>query len=177
MSHLKVNSIVPVGGLPSGSNGGIIQVKQVVKTDTFNTTSSSFVDVTGISVAITPSSNANKVLVQVSLGMVSSGQGAYAGFRVLRGSTAIGLGTTADGNRVNVSFVANHRTDSDWQSAGGVFWQYLDSPATTSETTYKLQVFSGYQNKYININRSDPNDNGTYNQRPSSSITVMEVTT
>tara|TARA_A100001391_G_C5042380_1_gene271269 strand:- start:904 stop:1437 length:534 start_codon:yes stop_codon:yes gene_type:complete len=177
MSQLKVNSIVPVGGLPSGSNGGIIQVKQVVKTDTFNTTSSTFVDVTGLSVAITPSSNANKVLVQVNLGMVGGESGGYPGFKVLRGSTAIGLGTTATGSRVNVSFVANHRRESDWNSEGGVFWQYLDSPATTSETTYKLQVFSPWQNKYVNINRSDPNDDGGYNQRPSSSITVMEVTT
>ena len=177
MSQIKVNSIVPVGGLPSGSNGGIIQVKQTVKTDTFNTTSSSFVDVTGLSVAITPSSTANKVLVQVNLGMVGGEAMGYPGFQVLRGSTAIGLGTTASGNRVNVSFVANHRRESDWNSEGGVFWQYLDSPATTSETTYKLQVFSPWQSKYVNINRSDPNDDGGYNQRPSSSITVMEVTT
>ena len=41
MSQLKVNSIVPVGGLPSGSNGGIIQIRQVVKTDTFSESVSS----------------------------------------------------------------------------------------------------------------------------------------
>lgn len=177
MSQIKVNSIVPAGGLPSGSNGGIIQVKQTVKTDTFSTSSSSFTDVTGLSVAITPSSNANKVLVQVNLGMVSGDSHGYGGFKVLRGSTAIGLGTTASGSRVNVSFVANHRSDSDWQSEGGVFYQYLDSPATTSETTYKLQVFSGYQSKTIDINKSHPDDDGGYNQRPISSITVMEVST
>tara|TARA_Y100000052_G_C2907075_1_gene60234 strand:+ start:43 stop:576 length:534 start_codon:yes stop_codon:yes gene_type:complete len=177
MSQIKVNSIVPSGGLPSGSNGGIIQVKQAVKTDVFNTTSSSFVDVTGLSVAITPSSNSNKVLVQVNLGMVSGEQVAYAGFRVLRGSTAIGVGSTASGSRVNVGFVANHNRDSDWNSEGGVFYQFLDSPATTSATTYKLQVYSGYQSKSININRSEPNDDAAYNQRTASSITVMEVST
>ena len=177
MSQLKVNSIVPVGGLPSGSNGGIIQVKQTVKTDTFSTSSSSLTDVTGLSVAITPSSNANKVLVQVNLGMVSGDQVAYAGFQVLRGSTQIGKGTTGTGSRINVSFVANHNRDSDWNSEGGVFYQFLDSPATTSETTYKLQVLSGYLSKTIDINRSHPDDDGGYNQRPISSITVMEVTT
>ena len=177
MSQIKVNSIVPAGGLPSGSNGGIIQVKQTVKSDVFNTTSSSLVDVTGLSVAITPTSNSNKVLVQVSLGMVGGEQGSYAGFRVLRGSTAIGVGSTASGSRVDVSFVANHNRDSDWNSEGGVFYQFLDSPATTSETTYKLQVYSGYQSKSININRSEPNDDAAYNQRTSSSITVMEVST
>tara|TARA_R100000388_G_scaffold42102_1_gene32303 strand:- start:10 stop:543 length:534 start_codon:yes stop_codon:yes gene_type:complete len=177
MSQLKVNSIVPAGGLPSGSNGGIIQVKQTVKTDNFSTTSSSFVDVTGLSVAITPSSNSNKILVQVNLGMVGGEQVGYPGFRVLRGSTAIGLGTTASGNQTNVSFVANHSRDSDWNSEGGVFFEHLDSPGTTSETTYKLQIFSGYQSKSININRSDPGDNAAYSMRTSSSITVMEVST
>ncbi len=177
MSQLKVNSIVPVGGLPSGSNGGIIQVKQTVKTDTFSTSSSSFTDVTGLSVAITPSSNANKVLVQVNLGMVSGDQGGYGGFKVLRGSTSIGIGTTASSSRVNVGFTANHNRDSDWNSEGGVFYQFLDSPATTSATTYKLQVFSGYQSKTIDINRPHPDDDGGYNQRSISSITVMEVTT
>ena len=37
MSQIKVNSIVPTGGLPSGANGGIIQPIQTVKTDTFIT--------------------------------------------------------------------------------------------------------------------------------------------
>ena len=54
MSQIKVNSIIPAGGLPAGSNGGIIQVKQTVKTDTFSsTTTGSDVDITGLSVSIT----------------------------------------------------------------------------------------------------------------------------
>ena len=60
MSQLKVNSIVPVGGLPSGANGGIIQCVQTVKTDTTSqslTGSSNFFDISGMSVSITPSSN------------------------------------------------------------------------------------------------------------------------
>ena len=67
MSQLKVNSIVPVGGLSSGANGGIIQVVQSVKTDTFSTSSSSFTDITGLSATITPSSNSNKILVILDL--------------------------------------------------------------------------------------------------------------
>ncbi|BCV08527.1 MAG: hypothetical protein CM15mL8_070 [Caudoviricetes sp.] len=55
MSQLKVNSIVPVGGLPSGASGGIIQVVQTVKTDTMSTsgTGGSYQDITGLSVTIT----------------------------------------------------------------------------------------------------------------------------
>ena len=48
MSQLKVNSIVPAGGLPSGANGGIIQVVSTTKTDAFSTTSSSFTDITTV---------------------------------------------------------------------------------------------------------------------------------
>tara|TARA_Y100000401_G_scaffold82982_1_gene68350 strand:- start:732 stop:1265 length:534 start_codon:yes stop_codon:yes gene_type:complete len=175
MSTLKVNSIIPVAGVPTGGGGGIVQIKQTVKTDNFSTTSDSLTDVTGLSVAITPTSSTSKILVQVNLGLVGGVQGSYAGFRVLRGSTAIGLGSTASGSQVDVSFIANHNRDSDWNSEGGVFFQHLDSPATTSATTYKLQVFSGYQSKELNINRSNPGDNAAYSQRTSSSITVMEV--
>ena len=63
MSQLKVNSIVPVGGLPSGANGGIIQVVSATKTDTASFSSTSFQSISGLSVTITPSSNSNKILI------------------------------------------------------------------------------------------------------------------
>ena len=48
MSELRTNRIVPRDGLPSGSSGGIVQVKSVTKTDgDFNTNSTSYTDVTG----------------------------------------------------------------------------------------------------------------------------------
>ena len=63
MSQIKVNSIVPAGGLPAGANGGIIQVVQTVKTDTFSQSSladNTFSNDTGVNVTITPSSNSIK---------------------------------------------------------------------------------------------------------------------
>ena len=51
MSQIKVNSIVPVGGLPSGSSGGIIQSKSTIKTDVMSSsTNNAFTDITGLSV-------------------------------------------------------------------------------------------------------------------------------
>ena len=47
MSQIKVNSIIPVAGVPTGGGGGIIQVKQTLKTDAFSMNSNSFTDVTG----------------------------------------------------------------------------------------------------------------------------------
>ena len=66
MSQLKVNSIVPVSGLVSGANGGIVQVvNSHKKTRTTITASSSF-QATGLSATITPSSNSSKILVIVN---------------------------------------------------------------------------------------------------------------
>ena len=45
MSELRTNRIIPRDGLPSGSSGGIIQVKSVTKTDPFDTLSTSYTDV------------------------------------------------------------------------------------------------------------------------------------
>ena len=100
MSQLKVNSIVPAGGLPSGSNGGIIQVKSTIKTDTFstNSTSTTFTAVTGLSVAITPSTNNNKILIIANVNLGTRGD-SQAMLKLKRGSTDICVGD-ADGSRI-----------------------------------------------------------------------------
>jgi hypothetical protein len=61
MSQLRTNSIVPVGGIPAGaSGGGIIQVVQTQYTSSFDTSSSTFVDVTNFTATITPRSTVTK---------------------------------------------------------------------------------------------------------------------
>ena len=82
MSQLKVNSIVPVGGLSSGASGGIIQTVQTVNTDTTSTYSTTMVDCSGMAVTITPSSSSNKILVTV-IANVGAASGYRAMFRIL----------------------------------------------------------------------------------------------
>ena len=108
MSQIKVNSIVPAGGLPSGSNGGIIQVKQTVKTDTMSTsgTGGAYQDITGLSVTITPSSNANKILVIPSI-LMAADSGHRHGYRILRGSTVICVGDDAGSRNPATSMQGN----------------------------------------------------------------------
>ena len=66
-SQLRVDKIVPVDGAPSGGGGGIIQIKQTVKTDLFSTsTTGDTIDVTGVSVTITPKFSTSKIFVMVS---------------------------------------------------------------------------------------------------------------
>ena len=69
MSELRTNRIVPRDGLPSGSSGGIIQVRSTTKTDTFSMPSNdtSFHTVTGLSVTITPTRSDSKILVMYDM--------------------------------------------------------------------------------------------------------------
>ena len=91
--------------------------------------------------------------------------------RLVRDSTAIAVGDVA-GSRTQVSSVgwgsgANNATNMQSMN-------FLDSPATTSSTTYKLQILAtGGHINYINRNARD--DNADYEPRGVSSITVMEI--
>ena len=158
-----------------GRAGNILQVKQTLKTDAFTTTSSSLVDVTGMSVDITPTSTSSKILVQVHLGISGGAQYSYAHYVLLRGSTQIAIGTGASGsNQTNISFGTNWNTPNEYIGHAASF-QFLDSPSTTSATTYKLQVKSGYANKALYVNRVHASYDETYNAKTASTITVMEV--
>ena len=88
-SILRVNSIKTTGNKPIlNSTGSILQIKQTVKTDRFETTSTSFTDITGLSVDITPSSTSNKILIMVHL--QNNATYTYAKFfNLIRGSTNI----------------------------------------------------------------------------------------
>ena len=174
MSELRTNRIVPRDGLPSGSSGGIIQVKSVAKTDTFSSNSTSYTDVTGLSVSITPTRADSKILVMmhVQIGHDSN----VAGFlRLMRDSTAIAVATDAGSSR-NVATVAmaDDPTDDEINSLSMTF---LDSPSTTSSTTYKVQMITeGSGNTgYVHVNRSGEDTDNNQNGRTCSTITVMEV--
>jgi hypothetical protein len=134
--------------------GQVIQV--VTDTDSTEraTTSSSFVDVTGVSVSITPSSASNKIFVIATGGGGVDGSG-LAYYTILRDSTNLGNGTS--GMQVV-------RGNSGSVYAGATI-SVLDSPATTSATTYKVQFrsTSGTTNAFWGY------ENGK------TSITVMEI--
>ena len=170
MSELRTNRIVPRDGLPSGSAGGVIQVKSVTKTDPFTTASTSYVDVTGISVTITPTRSDSKIFVLLTSCGNTNGSKGYG--RLMRGSTAIAVGD-ADGSKVQATFDMNNAGASN--RGFSYVGQILDSPATTSATTYKLQVRHENGSGNININRINSNDDSAVNGRYSSTITVMEI--
>lgn len=148
--------------------GNVLQVVSTTKTDTFSTTSTSLVDVTGLSVSITPTSATSKILVFV----VASGGGLEAtngmNLALLRGATQISLGD-ASGSRSR-GFGGNQQISNALHTNTSVF---LDSPATTSATTYKVQASVNTGTGYINRTHNDADN--AYTTRGVSSITVMEI--
>ena len=172
-SKLRVDSILPVDGAPTSGGGGIIQVVSTVKTDTFSTTSTSFTDITGYSVSITPKFSSSKILI---MGTLVAGYGvssAYAlYFRLMRGSTPICVGDT-EGNRTQASFGTQGLANTD--TTISFPFQFLDSPNTTSATTYKVQATSENP-QTLYVNRSLETDgNADIVARFASTLTVMEV--
>jgi len=156
---------VTAAGLPTGS---VIQVKQAHKSDALQTTSTSFADLSGLSVSITPTSASSKFLVMVRVsGQLWSHGHTY--FRLMRGSTVIGDGDAA-GSRTTC--FSSTESNVDWATSDHSI-QYLDSPNTTSQITYKVQGRAEYNT--LNINRSNRDDNSIADQRTSSQITVMEI--
>jgi hypothetical protein len=143
--------------LPTGS---ILQVVSVNKNDQYSTTSTSYVTVTGLSTSITPTTATSKILVIASIVGSLSGTTNDGFFQLVRGSTAIGstdvLATVAGQATVYV----------------GVNWCYafLDSPATTSSTTYAIQGKAASGNT-LYVNRRPFTNDFTY----PSSVTLIEV--
>ena len=129
MSQIKVDSIIPRGGVPSGADGGgIIQMVQGEVTSFLSTSSSSYIDA-GLSASITPLSSSSKILVNMALGVYGGATDTLrVNAQVLRGSTQVWY--TRD---------LYFRSGSSYKAVQSAI-QFIDSPATTSSTTYKLQV-------------------------------------
>jgi hypothetical protein len=151
--------------------GTILQVKQTVKTDVFSTASDAYTDLTDLSVTITPRSATSKILVSFYLviGQTGDDRGYHA--RIMRDSTPIFVGDAA-GSRVQGSY-SNY--NPDFREANAATAQFLDSPATTSEITYKVQVRRGTAVGAVVIGRNGTDGDAANSGRNPCSITVMEV--
>ena len=178
MSELRTNRIVPRDGLTSGASGGIIQVKQTLKTDSFDTNSQNLVDITGMSVSITPTRSDSKILVEVHI-TYGGDDNMYGQIRLVRnpGDETVGGSTAVSGNQRIGTFGVNTPNGANGQyKIQTASCKILDSPATTSELTYKLQVAStNTSGNDFFLNRPANNNNAQYIIGGSSTITVMEL--
>ena len=150
----------------------IIKVESVIKTSVFTTTSTSFIDVTGLSVGITPASTSNKILVMCSFFISTNSASGYPQAKIVRNGSDVYVGD-ADGSRRRGLLNATGYKDDD-NYVVPVSFQFLDSPASTSLQTYKVQCLQTAGNiTRIGAVGGDPNS--TFSVRSASSIVLLEI--
>jgi hypothetical protein len=160
--------------LTNGTNtnfpaGSVVQVVSTTKTDSYsNAAQNAWNDVTGLSVSITPSSSSNKILVT---GQLSYAASSNLYFRLVRASTAIAVGDTA-GSRISCTGASGYNF-ADGNVGENANFNFLDSPSTTSSTTYKIQVYGFNITQYVN--RVVTDTDSAISPRNASTITVMEI--
>jgi hypothetical protein len=155
------------------SSSAILQVKSTVLTSTFTTTSATFTGVTGLTVAITPSSASNKVLVVAQIAYAMSNAVGYGHFKLSGGNSGNYVGDSP-GSRIAAVF-GGYAGSNDQEGVYMGTIVFLDSPSTTSATTYGVSVRTAADSS-VHINRASADSNDNSKTRGASSITVMEVT-
>ena len=142
----------------SGTATGFGKILQVLNA-TMNTetvmNNNTWTDV-GITLAITPSSSSSKVLIQANAaGCGKATNNTYLELKLLRDTTDL----------IVIEQRGGYTADTSANKVGSCACTYLDSPSTTSATTYKLQGRSGSNNAYAQVGDSNPY----------STITLMEI--
>jgi len=146
----------------------ILQVVNTTKTTIFSMSSATFATVTGLTASITPYYNTSKILVMATVSGVGNDQpgSGNTGYQIIRGATAIAINTDA----TQLRFTGQLSRRLTGSAAASVFssCNFLDEPATTSSTTYAIQVKND-SGGTVFINR-DSDGTGSV-----STITLFEV--
>jgi len=165
---------ISTASLAAAATGKILQTVSVAKTDTFSTTSNSFVDVTGLTLNITPSATSSKILVlcDVKLGVdagVSSVKSRIE--QTISSSDTYPYIGDAENSNTRSSF-GTYVNESSFiaQDASTV----LLSPSTTSQITYTYQTIQ-QAGGTVYVNRPENTDTAAAVPRTASSLTVMEI--
>ena len=176
-------SRVPFQKMPAGS---IIQVVSAYKGDSFSTSSTTFVDITGLSATITPRFSSSKILVQCCMGAAGVRQSNNDHGNAIRTMRSIAGGTFSsdnklnglvDGNRIGITYKGSAMSYNADHMPGGFGFVGLDDPATNSTVVYKLQVTCQSTSYPFYLNRSSANSDtaNIYHSTSMSSLILMEV--
>jgi hypothetical protein len=151
--------------------GAILQVLQVVKTDTFSMSSVNFTDITGMSQAITFTAG-NKILITFNgcVGYDEADQ--FTNIQLADSADRIdGAVAAAGGNRIRATSAARGQGNSNTEQLS---FSYLDSPSGTSET-YKVRMRIANAGRTSYLNRSGSDEDQSYRSRTISTLTLMEI--
>jgi hypothetical protein len=158
----------------NGSGQLPVQVISTAKTDTFTTTSTTDVAITGLAATITPTNSNNKVLVIINIGASGTTNADYSVYFSLyrNASLVTGAAGATAGSRKVCSSASRNSSAARWQSTSIMF---IDSPATTSATTYACYASMEASGGTACINRSGTDTDSAQFPRSISTITVMEI--
>ena len=148
--------------------GHVIQVVSAEETAATTSTSSSAVNI--VSVNITPKFSSSKIYITASV-HCSTASSARAAVGLYKGSNPVVQGDSSGSRTRAYGQVQN----SDTGIFSSVTMTYLDSPATTSETTYSAKMIPEGSSTTFYINRSASDNDGSSRFRGVSAITVMEI--
>ena len=158
------------GILDLAGGGKMLQVVSTNKTAVFTMTGTSFAEITGLTAAITPSSSSSKILLLVDLSAASAtGSGCEA--KLQRDTTDIYVGDAAS-SRTRVSAFMDNTSSVHSQSMTIIT---VDSPSTTSETTYSIEVRGRGAGSDFHLNQSETDTDAAATFRAASSITAIEI--
>ncbi len=169
MSELRTNRIVPRDGLPSGSSGGIIQIKQTVVTSTKSTTSTSFENISGLAVSITPTRADSKIMLMAQLSLSQENWVKRIHLLITGGNAATNY-IGDDGTGIESALTICTRVNDGYAQLPA-YLNYLDSPSTTSSVTYQVQWRVEANTGYLNRSHGGDSLSGLN----ASTITAMEV--
>ena len=154
-----------------------MQVVSATKTDTqtiLASTSLDFQEITDLNVTLTPSSTSSKILLLATVnGTVDT---RYGGFAFYRGTTKLTVGDAAS-SRTSVAFTTggNSSRTYDEYVMNPASGSLLDSPSTTSATTYSLKGAAFWASTTLWINRTSYDADAAYSARGISTLTAMEI--
>jgi len=157
--------------------GSVLQVVSTTKTDTFSSTSSSAVAITGLAATITPSSTTSKIEITTTINYGYSGTTTRGRYIYKRNLVDVGIGDAAGSRlRTTGAMVTSAQTDAFAKDdMGSVSGQFLDSPGLTSAIVYSVDLLVHAGTLYINRPDQTADDSGVDRGRTISTITVKEV--
>ena len=147
LNSSSISGLASVGGLSSPQTGSVLQVVQGSLAGKVTTASTSWTS-TGLTASITPSSSSSKILAVVTcVCCYTSGSNREMSATLYRGATNL----APTGSTTNQAFAWLYAYNQI--TGGSLNFTYLDSPATTSSTTYTV-YFSAAQAATVSINEN-----------------------
>jgi hypothetical protein len=157
-----VSGYVPYANLPTGSVLQVVQATYSTASYTFNTTSSTLV-ATGLTATITPKSSTSKILVICHTNTYNnSSSGATQLLSLYRGSTNLNTGGTTSTAGFTPAYAGSDALCAPYSIV------YLDSPATTSATTYQIYAATNIGTMGVNVSIG-------FATNSISTLTLMEI--